>query len=571
MSALKIFFGSGVPRWRQALIMVCLLAAGLAEGFGLATILPVLTVAGGENLGPQQPEFAIRMIVFISSIGLPVTFTGLLIVMIGGMLAREILSFLAMSFVGYTIARLSTSYRRRLIDAYLKANWAYFTKEPLGQLTYAVSSFAAGAADAFLVSSRLIANVMRTTVYLAVIVIISGKLALIALAAGAMIVAALHFLVNIARKAGRKEALTSQLLSVNLTDTFASIKPLKAMARQEHVHIVFNRTIKRLRKHIRRAVISSQGLINLQGLLETIAIGAGLYVAVVYWRVPLIELGVMGGLMLHITKSIGRSQRIMQRVAANEISYWRLREIIGEADAAREENSGTVKPALDAGIALESVSFSFGSKRILEDAGAEIPANRLTVIHGPSGQGKTTLTDLILGLYKPENGRILIDGVPLCDVDLRDWRSGVGYVPQELILHNGTIKMNITLGDPSFSDEEVWEALRIADGEAFVLELDKGINAEIGEQGLKLSGGQRQRISLARALVHKPRLIILDEVTSALDPATETSICRRIHELAADRTIIAITHRPAWLEVADMVLEISDHGITSKVTDRAVA
>ncbi len=571
MSAFKIFFGSDVPRWRQALILVCLLAAGLAEGFGLATILPVLTVAAGESLGAQQPEFAVKMIDFISSMGLPVTFTSLLLIMIGGMLTREILSFFAMSFVGYTIARLATNYRRRLIDAYLKANWAYFTKEPLGQLTYAVSSFAAGAADSFLLSSRFIAHVMRTSVYLAVIVIISGKLALIALGAGAVIVAALHFLVNIARKAGRKQALTSQLLSVNLTNTFASIKPLKAMARQEHVHIVFNRTIKRLRKHIRRSVISSQGLINLQGLLETIAVGAGLYYAVVHWQVPLIELGVIGGLMLHITKSIGRIQRMTQGVAANEISYWRLREIIGEADAAREENAGKTKPALARAVTLDSVSFSFGPKQIIDNASTEIPAKKLTVIHGPSGQGKTTLTDLILGLYKPEEGQILVDGVPLSDIDLQDWRSHVGYVPQELILHNGTIKMNITLGDPSFSDEEVWEALRIADGETFVSELDQGIYAEIGEQGLKLSGGQRQRISLARALVHKPRLIILDEVTSALDPATEMAICRRIHELAEDHTIIAITHRPAWLDVADVVLEISDRKITSRVTDRAVA
>lgn len=571
MSAFKIFFGSDVPRWRQALILVCLLAAGLAEGFGLATILPVLTVAAGESLGAQQPEFAVQMIDFLSSIGLPVTFTGLLFIMIGGMLVREILSFGTMSFVGYTIASLATTYRRQLIDGYLKANWSYFTKEPLGRLTFAVGGFAGGAADAFLAASKFIAHTLRTTVYLIVILVISGKLALVALAVGGIIVAALHFLVEIARKAGRKKALTSQLLSANLTDTFGSIKPLKAMARQDHVHVVFNRTIKRLRKHIRRAVISSQGLINLQGFLETIAVGAGLYVAVVYWQVPLIELGVIGGLMLHITKSIGRIQRMSQRVAISEISYYRLHDIFDEVSAARELSQGTSKPPLEDAIVFDSVSFSFGKKKILERAGIDIPANKLTVIHGPSGQGKTTLTDLILGLYRPKEGQIFVDGISLDDVDLNHWRGLVGYVPQELILHNGTIKMNITLGDPSFSDEEVWEALRIADGEAFVSELDKGIHAEIGEQGFKLSGGQRQRISLARALVHKPRLIILDEVTSALDPATEASICRRIHELAQDHTIISITHRPAWLDVADVVLEISDCKVSSRVVDRAVA
>ncbi len=570
MTAFKIFFQSDASRWRQALILVCLLAAGLAEGFGLATILPVLAVSTGDDLG-SRPEFATQMIDFLSSLGLPISFTSLLIVMISGLAAREFLTFFAMSFIGYTIADLATSYRRRLIDGFLKAKWAYFTKEPLGQLTHAVSSFASGAADSFLQSARFIEVLMRTVVYLSVIVVISGKLALIALGAGLVIVSALHFLVNIAKKAGRKQILTAQLLNINLTDTFGSIKPLKAMARQDHVHVVFNRTIKRLRKLIRRTVISSQGLTNLQGLLETLAIGAGLYVAVVYWNIPILELGVIGGLMLHITKSVGKVQRMAQNVAKQEVSFWRIREIIQEAEAAQEVSTGKDTPTLDRGITLSGIDFSFGSKVILTQASAELPANKLTVIHGPSGQGKTTLTDLILGLYKPDGGQVLVDGVPLDRIDVQQWRSLVGYVPQELILHNGTIKLNITLGDPKFTDEEVWDALRIANAVEFVEELENGIHAEIGEQGLKLSGGQRQRISLARALVHNPQLIILDEVTSALDPQTEIEICNQIHTLASTRTIISITHRAAWLDTADLILEIANHKIGSRTIDRAVA
>ena len=491
--------------------------------------------------------------------------------MIVGLSTREILNFTAATFVGFTIARLATNYRRRLIDAYLRANWAYFTREPLGQLTYAASSFATGAADAFQTSSKFIANLLRTVVYLVVIVVISGKLALVALATGLLIMAALHFLVGIARKAAHKQAMTSQLLSVNLTDTFSSIKPLKAMARHRHVHTVFNRTIKKLRRQIRRTVIASQGLINLQGLLETIAIGIGLYFAVVHWQVPILELGVIGGLMLHITKSVGRLQRLVQGVAVSEVSYHRMHEIIGEAEAARETNPGTLAPHLGDAIALENISFSFGAKKVFEKASAYIPANSLTVIHGPSGQGKTTLTDLVLGLYRPNEGRVLVDGRPLAEIDLEAWRSLIGYVPQELILHNGTIKMNITLGDPGFSDDDVWAALKTANGAEFVRELEQGIHTEIGEQGLKLSGGQRQRISLARALVHRPRLIILDEVTSALDSETEREICRQVHAIARDRTIISITHRPAWLEAADVVLEIRDCKITKRDVDMAVA
>jgi ATP-binding cassette subfamily C protein len=570
MSAFRIFFSTQTSYLRQAQILICLLAAGLAEAFGLATIMPVIAVATGESMG-KQPEFATHMIAFLSSHGVPVTFGPLLALMLAGLCLREILNFVAMTFVGYTIADLSTAYRWRLIEAYLNARWEYFTREPLGQLTHAVSAFASGAADAFLNSARFIAVLLRTLVYLVVIVIISGNIAFMALGAGVVIMVALNFLVGIARKTARKQAITSQLLSINLTDTFSSIKPLKAMARQDHVHVVFANTIRRLKRLIRRQVLSSQGLVNLQSLLETLVLGAGLYVAVAFWDIHLMELAVVAALMLQIMKSVGRIQRTGQTVAVSEVYFWRVRELIADAEAAREEMMGTATPHLRDSITFDSVTFSYGAKRILEDVSLDIPANRLTVIHGPSGQGKTTLADLVLGLYRPESGRILVDGMPLDTIDLRKWRSMVGYVPQDLILHNGSIMMNITLGDPSLREEDVLDALKMADAADFVAELDHGIHTEIGEKGLRLSGGQRQRISLARALVHKPRLIILDEVTSALDPATERAICDQIHGLAHDRTIISITHRAAWLDAADVVLELANHKVKVVRLDRAVA
>lgn len=570
MSAFRIFFSSQTSYFRQAQILTCLLAAGLAEAFGLATIMPVIAVATGESLG-KQPQFAADMIHLLSSLGLPVTFGPLFTLMLAGLCLREALNFCAMTFVGFTIADLSTAYRWRLIEAYLNARWEYFTREPLGQLTYGVSAFASGAADAFLNSAKFIAVLLRTLVYLVVIIVISGKIAFLALGAGLAIMFALRFLVEIARKTSRKQAITSQLLSINLTDTFASIKPLKAMARQDHVNVVFANTIRRLKRLIRRQVLTGQGLVNLQGVLETIVLGGGLYVAVAFWEIHLMELAVVAALMLQIMKSVGRVQRIGQAVAVSEISFVRVREMIAAAESAREETTGTATPHLRDAISLDDVTFSYGDKRILEDVSLQIPANRLTVIHGPSGQGKTTLADLILGLYRPQAGRILVDGVPLEAVDLRKWRSMVGYVPQELILHNGSIMMNITLGDPTLSEEDVLDALRIADAADFVAALDKGIHTEIGEKGLRLSGGQRQRISLARALVHRPRLIILDEVTSALDPATERAICDQIHGLAHDRTIISITHRAAWLEAADVVIELANRKVKVTRLDRAVA
>ena len=142
---------------------------------------------------------------------------------------------------------------------------------------------------------------------------------------------------------------------------------------------------------------------------------------------------------------------------------------------------------------------------------------KLNSIIGPSGQGKTTVADLICGLYLPNQGRILVDGVNLEQMNIRHWRNQIGYVTQENTLLNTTIKNNVTLGDESFSDNAIYRALERAHCREFVEPLPNGINSQVGENGNFLSGGQRQRILIARALVHSPNLLILDEATSALD------------------------------------------------------
>ena len=195
---------------------------------------------------------------------------------------------------------------------------------------------------------------------------------------------------------------------------------------------------------------------------------------------------------------------------------------------------------------------------VLHAVSLVVPAAQVTVLTGPSGAGKTTIADLILGLHQPDAGQVLLDGVPLREIDLASWRSLVGYVPQELVLFHDTIFANVALGDPRIGEAEAQHALEVAGAWDFVRKLPEGMSTHVGESGAKLSGGERQRIALARALVSRPRLLILDEVTSALDPDTEWQICRGIRALAGEMAVLAITHRPAFLEIADRVL--SDRG-----------
>ena len=156
----------------------------------------------------------------------------------------------------------------------------------------------------------------------------------------------------------------------------------------------------------------------------------------------------------------------------------------------------------------------------------------------------------------------MIGDAPIDDVDIKAWRRRIGYVPQELSLLHANIRENITLGDETISDELVWAALEQVSAKEFVSAMPDGLDTDVGEMGGKLSGGQRQRISLARALVTGPEVLVLDEVTSALDPTSEAAIVENIAALNGRYTIIAITHRPAWTEIADKLYQVSPGSVT---------
>jgi ATP-binding cassette subfamily C protein len=254
-----------------------------------------------------------------------------------------------------------------------------------------------------------------------------------------------------------------------------------------------------------------------------------------------------------------------------ESAYFEAQDLITEAAAAPERNSGRRQPTFERECRLEGVSFAHGAHQVLHDVSLCLPARGVTVLTGLSGAGKTTIADIILGLYRPDRGRVLLDGVPLDEIDLHGWRKLVGYVPQELVLFHDTVFANVALGDLRIHQAEVRLALQLAGAWDFVNALPEGMMSQVGEAGAKLSGGQRQRIALARALVGNPRLLILDEVTSALDPDTEYQICARIRDLADDMAVLAITHRAAFLEIADRLYRVAGGRVMEASPDLTLA
>jgi ATP-binding cassette subfamily C protein len=261
-------------------------------------------------------------------------------------------------------------------------------------------------------------------------------------------------------------------------------------------------------------------------------------------------------LIRRILKNIHKIQIEFQTMVANESAYFSLKKKIQEAEHARETTLGHRVPEFKNSIRFDQVNFGYDDKLVLENLNLELPKGKFIAIVGASGAGKTTLVDLVIGLLRPRSGEIWIDDLPQTDIDINRWRRMIGYVPQDTLLLHDTILANVTLKDEGISKKDVEDALHFAGAWDFVGQLSKGVHTIVGERGGKISGGQRQRIAIARALVNKPKLLILDEATTALDPETEAAICDTMNKLAGNVTILSISHQSAMLEAAEIAYRI---------------
>lgn len=220
-------------------------------------------------------------------------------------------------------------------------------------------------------------------------------------------------------------------------------------------------------------------------------------------------------------------------------------------------------------IRFEDVWFRYpGAPRpALAGLSLEIPRGSSVAFVGPSGAGKTTAADVLLGLLRPEQGRVTVDGVDI-HTDVRAWQRQIGYVPQHIYLIDDTVRRNVAFGlrDEEISDERVWEALEAAQLRSFVEELPDGLDTLIGERGVRFSGGQRQRVGIARALYHRPTLLVMDEATSALDNLTERYIVEALEQLRGEVTMIVIAHRLTTVERCDMLFMLNQGVLVTKGT-----
>ena len=225
-------------------------------------------------------------------------------------------------------------------------------------------------------------------------------------------------------------------------------------------------------------------------------------------------------------------------------------------------------------IKLEEINYTYqgSSKPTLQNININIPSGFQTGFIGESGSGKSTLIDIILGLLDPTSGKVKVDDINIRK-NLRGWQSKIGYVPQTIFLTDDTLRNNVAFAIPEnkISDQLVKEAIKSANLEEYVNSLPDGLNTIVGERGVRLSGGQRQRIGIARALYHKPKVLVLDEATSALDINTEKEIMNGINKLRKKITVLIISHRENTVSACDQLFKLKNGRIVGDSTSKEIS
>ena len=552
---LGVFARSYPSRTARGLSAVTL--ASLLDGLGMSMMLSMLALVADEP--GSTPSKAQKVAMSVAEfLGVPPTAGNLLLLAMVLISLRGVMLLVANRQVGYAVARIATDLRLKLIRVTMGARWSHYMEQSVGGLSNAIATEAQRASEAFQFGAEMTAMVVSSIVYLVVAFAISAEAGIAAAIAGGILLLALRVLIKASRRAGQRQTTLQSSLLTLIGAQFAAAKPLKAMAREDHVDGLLSDETRHLERALRKQVIAKEALTALQEPILAIMVGTGFYLGTTALEIQIAELVLVLFMLARVVGFLSKGQRAYQMVVVRESAYWALVNAIDAAHEQSEPPGGERRVQLTQQIEFNGVSYAHdASKVILQNASLRIPVPGLTLVVGPSGSGKTTLLDLIVGLREPQSGRILIDGVPLPELDLRHWRRQIGYVPQESVMVDESVVHNLTLGE-DIPEEKVRAALRAADALQFVEAMPEGLATRVGQGGSRLSGGQRQRLAIARALIHEPRLLILDEATSNLDPDAQEAIVETVAHLKTQMAVLAVAHQEKMVRVADQVLRLAD-------------
>ncbi|MEO8827608.1 ABC transporter ATP-binding protein [Lapillicoccus sp.] len=484
---------------------------------------------------------------------------------------------------GVAVYNLGATYRRRVTRQYLRLPLSWHHRHPSGQLLSNANSDVESMWNVFQPLPMAI-GVIVMLVFGAVQMFIVDPF----LAAIGMTVFPGLFLVNLAfqrvmsPKVTRVQQLRAEVSEV-AHESFEAALVVKSLGREDQEAARFTAVTHQLRDS-NIAVGRTRGVFD--PAIEAIpTLGTLAVLAVGVWRVStghltaaeVVQIAYLFSILAFPVRALGW---VLAEMPRSVVGWDRVQAVLG-ATGSMEHGSDSLPDRGASRLQVENISYAYevdleggetARNPALTGVTLDLPARGTTALVGPTGSGKSTLTNLVVRLVDPDSGAVLVDGI-----DLRTVRKGgisdtTALVAQQTFMFDDTVRGNVTLGVDR-TDDEVWDALRVAQGHGFVAHLPAGIDTRVGERGASLSGGQRQRVALARAVIRRPQLLVLDDATSAVDPAVEQAILAGLREASSGTTVLVVAYRMATITLADDVVyleegRVVDHGTHEQLLDR---
>lgn len=533
-----------------------LVLGSLTEGVSILLLVPLLAFVEPGMTTIRLPGDRLPFIDTDLTLNLAVA----LAVVSAVIILQSLLMRMKLIYMATITKQVIADMRTDLFSAIGSSHWRYLSSLRQADLQRALTSDVDRVEMAVTTFSALAQTLFMLAVYGVVSLIISPVMSFIALAIG---VGFLVVLTPIARRSSGygREMTDQQTVQFRTIDAMlGGMKVIKSLnAELRYVGKLRAASQDWLAKYRRYLSVASLSAASFQ-ILSAVGVSVFAYVALGLFGMPVSAMIVMVILFMRVAPKFNAVQAYYQEMLVNLRAYDEVQALISEGVRHAEIDEGaTEPPRLNQMLAFHNVRFGYGAQTdILPRLSFAIPANRITALIGPSGGGKSTIGDLMLGLLEPDEGYIEIDGQVLQGQLTRAWRKTVAYVPQDVFLMHDSIRENLRIAAPAAGDDAIWSALDLAQAGAFVRSMEHGLDTIVGPRGTRLSGGERQRIALARALLMNPQLLILDEATSALDWENQSLIAKAIESLRGQMTVVTIAHRASMISFADWVLSVEN-------------
>ncbi len=546
------------PPWAIPVLVVLGMLTSFTEGIGISLFIPFLESIGQKNIVPQTGNWLFDSLGSVfNSIQpdtrlLTISFCIFIVVLL-----RAALTYGNMVTFTWLTMKVGHRIRSRLFEQLMTVSFRFIEKCSSGRLLNALSTETWRATDALSGLFRILIGVCSIAVYFTLLMLISWKLTLLVTAIMVVISVIVRLLTRQTQSLGEKVTWYNTELTNRMVEGIDGMKVIRAFVRESYEQKRFAQTSRRLTNLIVR-------LTMLHGTISPVyqVLTAALLLAVLLTNIHspekihsiLIFIFILYRLQPRIIALDGARNKILSLASAVE----EINSLLAETK--KSLPNGTIPfKELKKGIFFNKLTFKYNSeeKPALQKISISIPVGKTTALVGHSGAGKSTLIKLLLRFYDASEGNIYVDDYPMKSLETESWRKTIALVSQDVYVFNASIQDNIAYGRLDADGEEIIVAARIADAHEFICQLPHGYDTKVGDRGIRLSGGQLQRITLARAIVRKPGIIILDEATNALDSISEQLIQEALEKLSLDCTVIVIAHRLSTIENADQIIVLN--------------